>query len=324
MDHEQLLHRLNNTPIKINAPLMRIKLNETNEAIARAKKYLHYKLSSVGIEQGEDISDKIVVTYCNRYLVKKLSPNKPYHMGNNEKFSLETLKEHFPNETIVNTYLELRECLSLKKRYEAILKHEKNGYIQPTFAINASGSIYTAKPALQLPYPELAQYFDCNHYYFNSLQEAVKAVTNAKEDSEIIAIVRTTVFYRNARSKQEKEKRRQEIITMIEAEPEFMPLEPYYEEFTLDDLGYGDITPANNDDLQDTGIIERKENPSENLESKFSSLHNEQSKQNGNDETKEFQVWQQKQVNTANERAKQFNQAINNMRENYNARVKSK
>lgn len=239
MHVEVLLQQLNHTPLKINTKLMYLKLEEHDQDIKSAKEYIYHEMTSAGMKINENyISERAVVDYCNQYLIKKYSHNRPYYFDASEKFNVTDFQEHFPKEPLVNAYVMYRESYSLKKRYEAILKYEKNGYIQPIFSVNSAGSIYSSKPALQLPYADLALYLDCNFHHFETFEKALKAVSKAKEDSEIITVLRTTVFYRNFRYKQEKEKRRQEVITAIEAESPFMLLEPYYGEFTLEELGY--------------------------------------------------------------------------------------
>lgn len=236
---ESLLQLLNRTPLKINTKLMYLVLKEHDQAIKSAKEYIYHEMASAGMEiNANSISERAVVDYCNQYLIKKYSQNKPYYFDAIEKFNVTAFQNHFPEEPLVNAYVIYRESLSLKRRYEDILKYEKNGYIQPTFAVNSALKIYASKPALQLPYADLALFLDCDFHYFETLEKAMKAVSNAKKDSEIITVIRTTVFYRNSCYKLEKEKRRQEIITMIESDLGFIPLEPYYEEFTLEELGY--------------------------------------------------------------------------------------
>jgi len=217
MNYDQLLHHLNNTPIKINAKLMRISLKNYNDTITKAKEYIYDKMVSKEIKIDNNyLSEKSVVNYCNQFLVWRYDKNKPYLLNNNEKFHPTTLQEHFPSESFVSAYIAYRECLSLKKRYEAILKHEKNGYIQPTFAINSAGSIYTSKPALPLRHQSLANYFDCNSHYFKTLDKAMEAIENAKEDSQIITVLKTTVYYRNSNYEQEKEQIKQAFLKEIE------------------------------------------------------------------------------------------------------------
>ena len=239
MHVEDLLQQLNRTPLKVNTELLSLVLKDQDQIIKSAKEYIYHEMTSAGMKINENyISERAVVDYCNQYLIKKYSHNRPYYFDANEKFNAPDFQKHFPKEPLVNAYVELRESHSLKKRYEAILKHEKNGYIQPTFSVNSALKIYASKPALQLPYADLALFLDCDFHYFETLEKAMKAVSNAKKDSEIITVIRTTVFYRNSCYKLEKEKRRQEIITMIESDLGFIPLEPYYEEFTLEELGY--------------------------------------------------------------------------------------
>lgn len=217
MNQSQLLHHLNNTPIKINAKLMQIKLREYEQTITRAKEYIRNKMASKGIGISNNcMSEQAVVNYCNEFLVWRFSQNKPYLYNDIEKFNLTTLQEHFPSEPFVNAYVAYRESLSLKKRYEAILKHERNGYVQPTFNINSAGSIYTSKPALLLPHHSLARYFDCNYHYFKTLDEAVNAIRNAKKDSYIVTVLKTTVYYRNSAYEQEKEKGKKTLLRKIE------------------------------------------------------------------------------------------------------------
>ena len=215
---------------------MRIRLKEYDDTIRRAKEYIYDEMASVGIKVNDYMSEKSVVNYCNQYLVKRFTQNKPYHFDDKQKFNLITLKELFPSESLINAYIAYRECLSLKKRFESILKHEKNGYIQPTFAINSAGSIYTAKPALLLPHSELALYLNCDYYHFDTLDKAMNAILNAKADSEIITVIKKTVYFRNKKYLAEKEKKRHEAIKVMN-ENDFIPLLSYYDEFDFEYLG---------------------------------------------------------------------------------------
>lgn len=245
MHVDELLQQLNRTPLKVNSKLMYLVLNDHDQIIKSAKEYIYQEMASAGMKvNANSISERAVVDYCNQYLIKKYSHNRPYYFDTNEKFNASAFQEHFPKEPLVNAYVMYRESYSLKKRHEALLKYEKNGYIQPILAVNSASSVYASKPALQLPYADLALYLDCNFHHFETLEKAMKAISNAKEDSEIITVIRTTVFYRNSRYKQEKEKRRQEVITEIEAESPFMVLEPYYGEFILEELGYSYQCPS--------------------------------------------------------------------------------
>ncbi|TSI02540.1 hypothetical protein [Lysinibacillus sp. BW-2-10] len=239
MDYEQVLHCLNNTRIKINTKLMQIKLKEYEDTITSATEYILDKMASVGIKNIEHISEKSVVDYCNEYLVNTFTQNTPYHLNQNEQFNLIALKEHFPKESFVIAYLALREWLSLKKRYTSLLKHEKNGFIQPIFAVNSISSIYTAKPTLLLPHSDLALYLDCDCHHFNSLEEAMNVISNAKADSEIITVIKKTVYFRTPKYYEEKENKRQEAIKVMNR-IDFMPLFNYYDEFDLEylDLSY--------------------------------------------------------------------------------------
>ena len=125
---------------------------------------------------------------------------------------------------------------SLRKRLEFLLKHVKDGYIQPTFAINSANSIYTSKPAIQIPHSDLAIYLDCDCHHFDSIEKAINAISKAKTGSEIITVIKKTVYFRTPKYFEEKERKRQEAIKVIN-EIDFIPLLSYYNEFELEYLG---------------------------------------------------------------------------------------
>jgi hypothetical protein len=237
MNQEELLHRLNKTPIKLHFELMKLRLRDFNSTIQSTEEFIKREMDSKGIEIGKDFMKEInIIQYINQHLINRY---KGYEaLDEKKKIDPNVLEEMFPSEPFIIAYSYYRNCYSLKQRYEYIMRHEKNCSIQPTFAINSKGNIYTSKPPLQLTQTHLKQSFDCDSFTFDSLEKAMKAIANAKEDTEIITVLKSTVYYRNNKYKQEKEKRRQDILKMIEEQCDFMPLEAYYDEFTLEQLGY--------------------------------------------------------------------------------------
>jgi hypothetical protein len=231
MDTNQLINFLNKTPIKVNTGLIKVYLSEHYMSMKQAEGHLLYEMLSKGFElDWKNLNDSEKNRLINRYFQEQYSIR--------DQINFHELKKAFPEESDISTWLWYQKEQSLLKRHQLLLTHEKNGYIQPKFAINSAGSIYTAKPSLQLPYLTLSQFFDCDFLTFDSLSKATKAISNAKKDSEIISVIRTTVFYRNIYYKKEKEKRKQRIIEEISKEPDFMPLERSYDGFTLQQLGY--------------------------------------------------------------------------------------
>jgi hypothetical protein len=241
MNQEELLQRLNQTPIKLHVELMKLRLRDFNSTIQSTEEFIKREMQSKGMDIGKDfMKEANIIKYINQHLINKYKGYNAF--DENKKIDLLELEERFPSEPFIIAYSYYRNCYSLKQRYEYILRHEKNGYIQPTFAINSKGNIYTSKPPLQLSQTHTKQSFDCDSFTFDSLEKATNAIKSAKEDTEIITVLKSTVYYRNNKYKQEKEKRRQDILKRIEEQCDFMPLEDYYDEFTLSDLGYRDST----------------------------------------------------------------------------------
>lgn len=233
MNQEQLLQRLNSTPLKVNVKLMELKINEYDENIWRTKTRVKEEMEEVGISLDKDyMKDKYIIEYINICQINEYS-DSCFSYG---KIDLNALKEAFPNDYLVNNYLKYRENTSLKKRLESLLKHVKDGSIQPTFAINSANSIYTSKPAIQIPHADLALYLDCDLHHFDSLEEAMNAISNAKADSEIITVIKKTVYFRTPKYYEEKERKRQEAIKVID-ELTFMPILSYCDELELEYLG---------------------------------------------------------------------------------------
>jgi trans-2-enoyl-CoA reductase len=237
MNQDELLQRLNKTPIKLHVELMKLRLRDFNSTIQSTEEFIKREMQSKGMDiQKEFMKEANISKYINQHIINKY---KGYEvLDENMKIDLHVLEEMFPSEPLIIAYSYYRNCYSLKQRYEYILRHEKNGYIQPIYAINSIGNIYTSKPPLQLSQTHLKQSFDCDSFTFDSLEKAIKAIKNAKEDTEIITVLKSTVYYRNNKYKHEKEKRRQDILKMIDEQCSFMPLEAYYDEFTLEELGY--------------------------------------------------------------------------------------
>ncbi|MQR93700.1 hypothetical protein [Fictibacillus phosphorivorans] len=236
MNQEELLLRLNNSPIKFHVELMKLHLREFKSFIQSSEEFIRQEMLTKGMNMQIDYMKEVnIIKYINEQLIKKYYGLQP--LNDNEKINLIHLEEMMPSEPFIEAYLSFRKNSSVKKRYESILAYEKNGFIQPTFALNSKGYIYTSKPALTLPQNHLERYFDCDSFKFESLEKAMKAIENAKVDTEIITILMATVYYKNEKYKYEKEKRRQAILSLINKECDFMPLEDYYDEFTLSDLG---------------------------------------------------------------------------------------
>lgn len=217
MTYEMLLERLNNTPIKINPQLLKICIKDCISVIRDAEKFIRDEMISNGIKVDNNfMSEQSIINFCNQFFVRRYSNNTHYILEDNAKISLSKLSEHFPRESFVIAYIEYRKCLLLKKKYEAILQHERDGFIQPKFSINSVGNIYTSKPALTLPHQFLNAIFDCKSHHFNTTEDAMAAIANAKESSEIITVINKTVYYRNENYEKEKEMDRQAFIKHVE------------------------------------------------------------------------------------------------------------
>lgn len=265
LNKDELLQYLNKTPIKLNIGLIKEHLAETTWIIKRDSQNIISEMKSKTIQvKGDFIKESAIIEFIENHLD---SPNNEYIV--NGRISLAKLETAFPCNPFVSTYLNYRRGISLKQKLELLLEHENNGTIQPSFFFNSADSIYT-KPALQIPYWSLAQYFDCDYYSFSSFKDLIRAVSNAKIDSEIITVIRKTVFYRNANYKKDKEKRRQKILKMIKEQYDFIPLESYYEEFTLEELGYKLISSDERDSNEAETVF--KEYSLEELEAKFLNL----------------------------------------------------
>lgn len=237
MTNNNLLQRLNTTPIKLHVELMKLHLQDFTFLIQSAETFIKEEMMKKGMLIGKKyMEEENIIKFINQFLIK--NPKDQTFLFNNQRIDLALLKQIFPNEPFILAYSQFREYCSLKLRYESILKFENNGYIQPTFGINTKGNIYTFKPALLLPQSTLKQIFDCDSYTFSSLEKAMNAIENAKEDTEIITVLKSTVYFRNNKYKQEKEKRRHALIKFIEEQGAFILSDLYYEEFTLSELGY--------------------------------------------------------------------------------------
>ncbi|MDQ0216665.1 hypothetical protein J2S13_003139 [Oikeobacillus pervagus] len=213
MNQEKLLQRLNSIPLNVNVKLMELKLNEYLENIWRASEWVKIELESIGLSVDEDFMEtKNIVRYIKEYLIVKYRDAR-YANG---EIQDNDLREEFPNDFLLGNFIDYKANISLRKRLESLLKHVKDGYIQPTFAINSANSIYTSKPAIQIPHSDLALYLDCDLHHFDSLEEAMNAISNAKADSEIITVIKKTVYFRTPKYYEEKERKRQEAIKVID------------------------------------------------------------------------------------------------------------
>lgn len=237
MNYEQLLAQLNSTPIKIKTDLMKLKLRDHKDTLKSARKYIKEQMVLKGSKIEEiPLNNTSMIQFINQYVVDPLKGQKKLDPA--QKISKQALKESYPESMFVYAYTLAIECYSLIKGYEIVLKHAKDGFIQPKFTFSA-GKIYTSSPSLQLPHSELSLFFDCDSYYFHSLEDARRAIENAKPDSQIITVNKTTIYYRNNRYEGEKEKRRQAILKEIGYDQyDFLPLDDYYGEFTLKELGF--------------------------------------------------------------------------------------
>lgn len=212
-----LLERLNNTPIKVNSHLLKISIKNCKSVIKNAQEFIHSEMTSKGVKANNNfLSDQSITNYCNQFLISRYNHNEPYILEDNAKINLNKLTEHFPRESFVIAYIEYRKCLLLKKKYEAIIQHERDGYIQPKFSINSVGNVYTSKPALTLPHQFLNAIFDCKSHHFNTTEDAMAAIANAKGSSEIITVINKTVYYRNENYENEKELDKQVFIKQVE------------------------------------------------------------------------------------------------------------
>ncbi|WP_035668577.1 hypothetical protein [Halalkalibacter akibai] len=217
MTYEMLLERLNNTPIKINPNLLNICIKNCKSTIENAEEFIRNEMISKGVKANTNfMSDSSIINYCNKFLISRYNHNKPYTLEDKARINLNHLAEHFQGESFVIAYIEYRKWLLLKKKYEAILQHERDGSIQPKFAINSVGNVYTSKPSLTLPHQFLNSIFDCKSHHFNTIEEAMTAMDNAKESSEIITVINKTVYYRNENYEKEKEIDRQAFIKQVE------------------------------------------------------------------------------------------------------------
>lgn len=233
LNEEQLLHRLNNNPLKVNTKLMELKLLRYAQDIWRKNEFIKVDMKDGGMNVEQDyMQDHHIIEYINLLNADK---NSESYFADG-KLNLNILKEAFPSEPFVDTYLSYRKNVSLMKRLQSLLKHVKDGYIHPTFAINSANSIYTSKPAIQIPHADLALYLDCDFHHFNSIEEAMNAISKAKADSEIITVIKKTVYFRTPKYFEEKERKRQEAIKVIN-EIDFIPLLSYHDEFELEYLG---------------------------------------------------------------------------------------
>lgn len=233
MNQDQLLHRLNNTPLKVNQKLMELKLLLYTQDIWRNNEFIKIDIKEGGMNVEQDyIQDHHIIEYINLLNADKNS--KPYFADG--KIDLNILKEAFPSEPFVDTYFSYRKNVSLMKRLQSLLKHVKDGCIHPTFAINSANSIYTFKPAIQISHSDLAMYLDCDYYHFHSLKDALKAISNKRAGSQIITVVKKTVYFRNQKYLEKMTKKRQEALKIIN-EIDFIPLCSYYDDFDLEYLG---------------------------------------------------------------------------------------
>lgn len=233
MNKEQLLQRLNHTPLAVNENLIKLKIQDCHEWMQIPEGRVKDEMKLASMRVGEDfMEEKYIIEYINRYLLDK--DDAPLFL--NGKINLNVIRDNFSNDSLINSYLYYRKYKSRIKQNETLLKQIKDGCIQPKFAINSAGSIYTAKPSLQIPHDDLACYFDCTYYHFDSLERAMKAIANAKKDTEIVTVIKKTVYYRNTKYFDEKEMRRQEVIKEAQNN-DFIPLICYSDECELEYLG---------------------------------------------------------------------------------------
>jgi hypothetical protein len=233
MNQEQLLQQLNGTPLNINVKLMELMLKEHHYNLWWASGQVKIELQSFSISVDKDFMEtKNIVRYIQEYLIAKYGDAR-YAEG---EIQVNELKEEFPNDYLLHNFFDYNTNTSLKIRLGSLLRHVKDGYIQPTFAINSANSIYTSKPAIQIPHSDLALYLDSDFHHFDSIEEAMNAISKAKADSEIITVIKKTVYFRTPKYYEEKERMRQEAIEEIN-NLGFMPLISYMSEFELEFLG---------------------------------------------------------------------------------------
>lgn len=233
MNEEQLLQRLNHTTLAVNGNLIKLKIQDCHERMRFLEARIKDEMKLAGMRIGEDfMEERYIIEYINWYLLAK--DDDPLFL--NGKINLNVLWDNFSNDSLIRSYLSYRKHNSRIKQKETLLKQIKDGCIQPKFAINSAGSVYTAKPSFQIPHSDLAYYFDCTYYHFDSLEKAMKAIANAKKDTEIVTVIKKTVYYRNTKYFEEKEKRRQELIKEAQKN-DFIPLICYSDECELEYLG---------------------------------------------------------------------------------------
>lgn len=218
MNQEQLLQRLNSTPLNVNVKLMELMLGEYNYNSWWTSSQVKIELQSVGISVDKHFMEtKNIVRYIQEYLIAKYGDARYA----NREIQVDELGKEFPNDFILGDFNKYKANISLKKRFQSLLKHAKDEYIQP---------------AIQIPHYNLAMYLDCDYYHFDSLKDAIKAISNKKADSQIVTVIKKTVYFRNQKYLDKREKEQQEALKIIN-EIDFIPLCSYYDDFDLEYLG---------------------------------------------------------------------------------------
>lgn len=184
--------------------------------------------------ENETLNEEFVVDYINKHL----NPVIETPLLNQGRLDQKELEKAFPDDFIILTYLSYKRENSLIRRYTSLLNQLENGYIQPLFSINSASSIYTAKPSIQIPHADLALFLDCDCHHFDTLEEAINALSNAKGDLELITVIKKTVYFRNEKYRHKKEDKRQEVLNKYnKSDHDFIPFVSYYNEVELEWLG---------------------------------------------------------------------------------------
>jgi len=195
----ELLEKLNKTGIEINTTYIEQQImtlrEELNVHLEVIKAYVISKGSSPTARMDSDEFQK-------QFINSKIYKNKRVDRVSNK------LVEELYDETGENYFLALlhyRKVTDRLKRYQRLLNEvTDNGRITPAFSINSAQCVYTEKPALTFPTEELEQLFRSKSQYCETLGEVLQFIAATTHD--VLAVVTTTVYYREAPADQHQKR----------------------------------------------------------------------------------------------------------------------
>ena len=190
MDKGQLLTLLNRKHLEINLPFVEAQITAKLEEIKSIERKIREFISSYLTS----VADSFATDRYQRWFIN----HKIFKKNRVEKISARLLEELYEEtqEEYFLWILKHRKLNDSLKRYQLLQRSvDARGRILPEFAINTAQSIYTAKPALRFSIQELERILNAKSHYCETLDEALQFISTSS-DIELIAVIKTTVYYR--------------------------------------------------------------------------------------------------------------------------------